>query len=74
MMLVSSDAVQQVNGQDVVFVRTAQERFVVRPVRTGETTDGKTPILEGIHPGQQVVIQGSFILKSQLLRSSLESE
>jgi membrane fusion protein, heavy metal efflux system len=74
MMLVSSDAVQQVNGQDVVFVRTAQERFVVRPVQTGETTDGKTPILEGIRPGEQVVIQGSFILKSQLLRSSLESE
>jgi membrane fusion protein, heavy metal efflux system len=73
-MMVSSDAVQQVNGQDVVFIRTAQERFVVRPVQTGETTDGKTPILEGIRPGEKVVIQGSFILKSQLLRSSLESE
>ena len=74
LMLVSSDAVQQVNGQDVVFVRTAEEHFVVRPVRTGETTDGKTPILEGIRPGEKVVIRGSFILKSQLLRSSLESE
>jgi membrane fusion protein, heavy metal efflux system len=73
-MLVSSDAVQQVNGQDVVFVRTAQERFVMRPVRTGETTDGRTPIIEGIRAGEDVVIRGSFILKSQLLRSSLESE
>src|SRR5579875_1431900 len=74
MILVSSDAVQQVNGQDVVFVRTAAERFVVRPVRVGETAEGKTSILEGIRPGEQVVVQGSFLLKSQLLRSSLESE
>ena len=36
-LLVPSDAVQQIDGQDVVFVRTAADRFTVRPVRTGET-------------------------------------
>jgi membrane fusion protein, heavy metal efflux system len=71
---VASDAVQQVNGQDVVFVRTAPDRFVVRPVRVGETADGKTPVLEGIKAGDVVAIRGSFILKSQLLKSALESE
>jgi cobalt-zinc-cadmium efflux system membrane fusion protein len=73
-VVISSDAVQQVNGQDVVFVRTAQDRFAVRPVRVGETADGKTPILEGIKAGDQVAIRGSFILKSQLLKATLESE
>jgi membrane fusion protein, heavy metal efflux system len=73
-LVVSSDAVQQVNGQDVVFVRTAPDRFAVRPVRVGETSDGKTPILEGIKAGDQVAIRGSFILKSQLLKATLESE
>jgi cobalt-zinc-cadmium efflux system membrane fusion protein len=73
-LLVASDAVQQVNGQDVVFVRTAPDRFAVRPVRVGETSGGKTPILEGIKAGDQVAIRGSFILKSQLLKSTLESE
>jgi multidrug efflux pump subunit AcrA (membrane-fusion protein) len=69
-----SDAVQQVNGQDVVFVRTAENRFAVRPVRVAETVDGKTPVLEGIQAGDQVVTRGSFILKSQLLKSTLDSE
>jgi cobalt-zinc-cadmium efflux system membrane fusion protein len=73
-VVVPSDAVQQVNGQDVVFVRIAPDRFAVRPVRVSETADGKTPILEGIHAGDQVAIRGSFILKSQLLKATLESE
>jgi cobalt-zinc-cadmium efflux system membrane fusion protein len=71
---ISSDAVQQVNGQDVVFVRTAADRFAVRPVRVGETSGGKTPILEGIQAGDQIAVRGSFVLKSQLLKASLESE
>ena len=66
-LLVPSDAVQQVNGQDVVFVRTAPDRFAVRPVSVGETSGGKTPILEGIKAGDTIVVRGSFILKSQLL-------
>ncbi len=71
---IPSDAVQQVNGQDVVFLRTAPDRFAVRPVRVGETENGKTPVLEGLKAGDEIVIHGSFILKSQLLKSTLESE
>jgi membrane fusion protein, heavy metal efflux system len=73
-LMVSSDAIQPIDGQDVVFVRTSPERFSVRPVTTGETADGKTPILEGLKPGEQVVVRGSFVLKSQLLKASVESD
>jgi cobalt-zinc-cadmium efflux system membrane fusion protein len=73
-LLVPSDAVQQVDGVDVVFVRTAADKFVARPVHVGETADGKTPILEGINAGEVIAVRGSFILKSQLLKSTLDSE
>jgi cobalt-zinc-cadmium efflux system membrane fusion protein len=73
-LLIPSDAVQQVNGQDVVFVQTSADRFTVRPVRVGETSAGKTPILEGLQPGDKMAIRGTFVLKSQLLKASLESE
>jgi cobalt-zinc-cadmium efflux system membrane fusion protein len=73
-LLVPSDAVQQVSGVDVVFVRTAADRFTARPVRVGEAADGKTPILDGINVGDMIAVRGTFILKSQLLKSTLESE
>ena len=73
-LLVPSDAVQQIAGQDIVFVRTATDRFTVRPVHVGETAGGKTPVLDGLKPGEEVVVRGSFVLKSQLLKSTMESE
>jgi multidrug efflux pump subunit AcrA (membrane-fusion protein) len=73
-VLVPSDAVQQVSGQDVVFVKTAADRFVLRAVRIGPTTGGRTPILEGLKAGEQIVTKGSFVLKSHLLRTSIEGE
>ena len=73
-MLVPSEAIQQINDQDVIVVRTAPNRFAIRAVRVGETTGGKTPILEGLKADEQVVVQGSFVLKSQLLKSTMESE
>jgi cobalt-zinc-cadmium efflux system membrane fusion protein len=71
-VMVPSDAVQQIDGQDVVFVRTAPDRFMVRPVQTATTANGETPILQGLKGDEQVVVRGSFVLKSQLLRAAIE--
>jgi cobalt-zinc-cadmium efflux system membrane fusion protein len=73
-LLIPSDAVQQIAGQDVVFVRVAADRFAVRTVRIGESSDGHSHVLEGLNAGDQVVRRGAFILKSQLLKSTLDSE
>ena len=74
MVTVPSDAVQQVNGEDVVFVKTAPDRFATHIVRVGETAEGRTPIVEGINAGDAVVVHGSYVLKSKLLKSALEAE
>ena len=71
-VFVASDAVQQVDGQDVVFVRVAPDRFAVRAVEVAQTTNGQTPILQGLKGDEQVVVRGSFVLKSQLLRAALD--
>ncbi|MGI9070882.1 MAG: efflux RND transporter periplasmic adaptor subunit [Bryobacteraceae bacterium] len=74
MLLVPQDAIQQVNGADVVFVRSAPDRFDVRPVRRGGVLGTRVQILEGVQAGDPVVTRGSFIVKSQLLKSSFQGE
>lgn len=73
-VLIPSNAVQQIENQDVVFVKNAPDRFTVRAVHVGETSGGETPVLEGLKPGEQIAVKGSFVLKSQLLKSTMESE
>src|SRR5437763_17170517 len=46
MLLVAQDAIQQVNGADVVFVRSAPDRFEVHPVRKGVVMGDRVQILE----------------------------
>jgi hypothetical protein len=42
--VVAKSAVQNVNGQDVVFVATDRTGvFIVRPVRLGKETNGQIP-------------------------------
>jgi len=73
-LTVPLDAVQQVNDQDVLFVKKADDRFEVRPVRISEPVNGRIVVMDGLKPGDMVVTRGSFVVKSQLLKSSLESE
>ena len=44
----------------------------MRAVEVAQTTNGQTPILQGLKGDEQVVVRGSFVLKSQLLRAALE--
>jgi multidrug efflux pump subunit AcrA (membrane-fusion protein) len=70
-LLVPQEAIQQVNGQDVVFIRIASDRFRVQTVQTGENIQNKVRILQGLKPGDQVITRGSFIAKGQLLKSTI---
>ncbi len=69
-----SEAVQDLRGESVVFVRVAGDRFEVRPVRTGKTVNGALEILAGLRAGDQVVTRSAFILKSEFLKASLSGE
>ena len=73
-LTVPADAVQTVNGETVVFVRVAPDRFVLRAVQVGGRTADRRAILNGLEGAEQVVVAGAFSLKAELLKSSLAGE
>ncbi|WP_281004970.1 efflux RND transporter periplasmic adaptor subunit [Pseudomonas aeruginosa] len=70
-LTVADGAVQNVDGEDVVFVRVA-DGFVVQPVKLGISDGQRVEVLEGLRAGSQVAASGSFILKSELGKGSAE--
>jgi RND family efflux transporter MFP subunit len=71
---VPESAVIRIGGDDVVFVSGREENtFEPRPVRLGRFRNKRYEVVEGLTPGEQIVVQGVFLLKSALLASE-ESE
>jgi cobalt-zinc-cadmium efflux system membrane fusion protein len=70
-IVVPEEAVQQVEGRDMVFVQT-QSGFQAVPVSVGQRSGGRAEILSGLRPGQVIVTQGAFVLKSELGASEAE--
>jgi cobalt-zinc-cadmium efflux system membrane fusion protein len=70
MLVVPSRAVQAMDGEQVVFVRTAPDRFTRRSVTTGADLGGEIEIVTGLTGGEVVATAGAFLLKSDLLRPS----
>lgn len=72
-LLIPEGAVQRVGQGQVVFV-TGDEpgHYQLRTVVTVEAPHGRVRVLYGLKAGERVVVKGSFILKSELMRASLE--
>lgn len=72
-ILVPRTAIQRMPDQSIVaFIGNSDNpTFEKRSVRLGVQQDGLIEVVEGIKSGEMVVSEGSFILKSELMRSSL---
>jgi multidrug efflux pump subunit AcrA (membrane-fusion protein) len=65
-VLVPRAAVIDTGLRQVVFVAQPQGHFLPRRVRMGAAgDDGMVQILEGVAPGEQVVISGQFLLDAE---------
>jgi multidrug efflux pump subunit AcrA (membrane-fusion protein) len=68
-LMIPDDAIQRIDEQEIVFVATDPHTFTKRIVKTGRRQSGKVEIVDGLKEGERVVTKGSFLLKSELLKS-----
>ena len=68
-------AVQELDGRSIVFVPTETPgELRVRPITAGQSSDGRTEVIDGIELGERYVTDNAFILKSHLIRARLDSD
>jgi len=72
-VVVPEDAVQNVGGRNVVFVRNAGG-FKVQPVVVGSRGGGRVSILSGINAGETIATTNAFFLKAELGKGAGEDQ
>ncbi len=73
-LAVPEEAVRTMGGKSVVFIPAEGGKYVRRDVTTGRVVDGWTEILDGLRAGESVVAGGSFDIKAEMLKGTLEGE
>lgn len=67
---VPKDAVQKIGNQQFLFVATDNpNEFILRSVRLGPESNGLYPVLEGVSVGERIVVQGTFLLRAEWLKT-----
>jgi membrane fusion protein, heavy metal efflux system len=66
---VPDSAIQTIDDRPVVFIRSDKDSFIRRDVTLGIRNQGWTEITQGVGVGEVVVTDGSFHIKSAMLKS-----
>jgi cobalt-zinc-cadmium efflux system membrane fusion protein len=70
-MVVPDDAVQNIEGRDVLFVRN-KEGFVAMPVLVGARSGGTAQIVSGVAAGTLVATRNAFLVKADMIKNAEE--
>jgi cobalt-zinc-cadmium efflux system membrane fusion protein len=73
-LAVPTEAVNEMQGERVVFIALGDGLFEKRSVQTGREQKGMIEITGGLQAGQRVAIRGSFFIKSEFLKGTLSEE
>ena len=71
-IVVPETALQMIDETPVVFIALDDNKFAKRSVKTGVPQHGRVQILDGVKLGEQIVTEGGFTLKSELLKGELQ--
>jgi cobalt-zinc-cadmium efflux system membrane fusion protein len=72
-MMIPSSAIQKIEGKPTVFVQEKDGSFAKRELELGRQAGGRVEVKSGLNEHEQVVTEGSFTLKSELLKGEGEA-
>jgi membrane fusion protein, heavy metal efflux system len=73
-LMIPQAALQEMEGKTVVFVVAGDNRFEKRIIKTGLHRSDLVEVLTGLSPGESVVIEGGFLLKSEFSKDQLSEK
>ncbi len=73
-IVIPDTALQRDGDAQIAFLAIGENRYEKRGVTPGLEQRGRVQVLEGLKVGEEVVTEGSFILKSELLKGELGEE
>jgi cobalt-zinc-cadmium efflux system membrane fusion protein len=74
LLTVPAAALQRVRDRWCVFVPKDQRTFEIRAVGRGRDLGGEVEIVSGVRAGEQIVVEGAFLLKAETERAASEGE
>ncbi len=72
-LVVPEDAIQNIEGQDVVFVRT-KAGFKPQPVVVSKRSNGTAQLASGIESGVEVATKSAFLIKAEMIKNAPEED
>ena len=70
-LTVPRGAMQAIDGLPYVFVELEKGKYELRPVERGADLDDGVEIVRGLNGQETVVVEGTFLLKSEVLREQM---
>jgi cobalt-zinc-cadmium efflux system membrane fusion protein len=70
-VIIPTVAVLSDEGRQFVFVHKEDAYWIRRPVTTGARFNNQVAIISGLSAGQKIIADGSFLLKSDVLREKM---
>jgi len=67
---VPAAAVQRIGASWAVFIPHGPGEFAVRQIGRGRDLSGEVEVLTGLKPGDEIVIDGAFLLKAEADKAS----
>jgi cobalt-zinc-cadmium efflux system membrane fusion protein len=73
-LTIPEEAIQNMDGEKIVFVMESKDVFAVRHVQIANKIGDRRIITEGLNPGDYLVLKGAFTIKTEMTKGTFSHQ